>query len=433
MLEPTRTKIRLNLRVLPVLIVLLIVVELLWSERVWMMLLVCCAGIWLADFLWMRALARGLRFQRELRFDWAHVGDELEERFTLSNRARVPALWVEIRDHSNLPNYTVSVATGADGQSENTWRVKHLCARRGVFTLGPTTVRCGTPFSVYTIEMEYTAHTALMVMPAVVALPNIQVAPGGRAHEGRRRASTFERTVSAAGVREYRAGDPFKIIHWRATAHRDELFARTFESTPAGDWWIWLDLDENVQAGAGENSTGEHAIILAASLATRGLQMGRAVGLVVNARELVWRAPKAGEAQRLQILRALATVEPGTRPLAELLTRTKRALTRDASVIVITPSLESDWLDAMVELRWSGAAPTVLLLDRASYGGQGNIDAAMALLAEWNIARYAIPREALDQPTIPPTRQGKWEWTVGATGRAIVRSAPSKQEWRELA
>jgi uncharacterized protein (DUF58 family) len=238
--------------------------------------------------------------------------------------------------------------------------------------------------------------------------------------------------VSASGVREYRAGDPFKIIHWRATAHRDELYARTFESTPAGDWWIWLDLDANAQAGAGENSTMEHAIILAASLATRGLQMGRAVGLVVNARDLVWRAPEAGEAQRLQILRALATVEPAARPLAEVLALTKRALPRDASVIVITPSLASDWLDALVELRWSGATPTVLLLDRASYGGAGNVDAAMALLAEWNIARYAITRETLDQQVTPP-RQGKWEWSVGATGRAIARSAPGKQEWRELA
>lgn len=430
--EPTRIKIRLKLPLLPIAVVLLLILEVLWSERVWMMLLAAFGAVWLIDFLWMRALARGLRFHRQLRFDWAHVGDELEERFTLTNSSHVPALWVELRDHSTLPEYGVSLATGAAALSENSWRMKHVCARRGVFTLGPTSVITGTPFSVYTIEFVYAARTALVVLPAVVPLPTIQVAPGGRANEGKKRASTLERTVTVSSVRDYQEGDPFKIIHWRSVAHRGELFARTFESTPAGDWWIWLDLDANVQAGAGENSTIEHAVILAASLAARGLALGRAVGLVVNARELVWLTAQTGPAQRLEILRALATVEPGTRHLAELITRTKSALTRNASVIVITPSVDGAWLNALIELRWSGAAPTVLLLDRSTYGGSQDIEMAMALLAEWNIARYAITRAVLDQAA-PPARQGEWKFTVGATGRAIARAAPEKQDWRELA
>ena len=432
MAPSSNPRVKLNLRVLPFVVALLAITQLLWAERAWMILLVALASIWLLDFLWARALKRGLAFQRELRYDWAHVGDELEERFTLTNSAWAPALWVEILDHSNLPDYGASVATGVESHAETAWRLRHICTRRGIFNIGPTTLRTGTPFNLYTLTFELDARSALMVMPSILSLPGIEVAPGGRAHEGKRRASSLERTVNASGLREYVPGDSFKTIHWRTVAHHDELFVRTFDSTPAGDWWIWLDLDENVQAGSGEDSTVEHAVLLAASFAARGLGDGRAVGLGVNARAPLWLAPRAGEAQRLEILRALATVEAGTSSLAALLKPGHPALYRNQSVIVITPAVEGAWLDAVLPLLSSGATPTILLLDRATYGGTGNADRVLALLTEWNIAHELITRDVIELSRAPAPRQGHWEWTVGATGRAIARSTPREQEWRTL-
>jgi uncharacterized protein (DUF58 family) len=433
MSETVSVRITNRVRVLPVVILLLLAVELLWSERVWMMLLLALGGIWLLDSLWARSLARGLRLQRELRYDWAHVGDALEERFTLTNAEWAPALWAELHDGSNLPDYEASVATGVEPHSENNWRIKHICTRRGVFSLGPTTVRTGTPFGIYAVELTYSGQSALMVMPPIVPLPGIEVAPGGRAREGRRRASTFERTVSASGIRDYRPGDPYKAIHWRAAAHYNALMVRTFENTPAGDWWIWLDLEQKAQAGVGENSTTEHAIILAASLAARGLDDGHAVGLVANGREMVWMPPGAGEPQRLQILRALATLEPGAQSLAEMLERTRKGISRNASLILLTPNVAGDWIDTVLALAWSGAVPTVLLLDRETYGGEGSAREVTSLLAEWGIPHFVVTRDLLANLESALPRQGHWEWSVGATGRAIPRAQPADQEWRTLA
>src|SRR5581483_3520843 len=237
--EPTKIILKHNISVMLPLLLLLIGVELVWSERVWMMLIVALGGIWLFEFVWARSLARGLRFKRELRYGWAQVGDQLEERFTLSNSSRVPALWVQVTDHSNLGGYEAALATGVSVDSENVWLNRHVCTRRGAFHLGPTTISSGTPFGMYSINLEYMSAESVIVMPPIVPLPEIPLAPGGRAYEGRRRASTFERTVSAVAVREYQHGDPFKAIHWRTVAHADELMVRTFENTPAGDWWIW--------------------------------------------------------------------------------------------------------------------------------------------------------------------------------------------------
>lgn len=431
-MEPARINIKQKLRAAPLLIPLLILVELLWSERVWMMLVVVLCGIWLFEFLWARALARGLRFKRELRYGLAQVGDQLEERFTLFNRAPIPALWVQVTDHSNLVGYDANIATGVGPNAENVWRNKYVCARRGAFHLGPTTLTTGTPFGMYALEFEYAAADSLIVMPPVVPLPEITIAPGGRAYEGRQRASALERTVSADSVRSYLPGDPYKLIHWRTVAHTDEWMVRNLPSTPAGDWWIWLDLDANTQEGSGENSTLEYAIILAASLAERGLNAGRAVGLIVNARELVWLAPQSGEFQRLQIFRALATLEPSTETIAAQLETLQDTVRHNASVILITASLQAEWLNSLLAFQTHATLPTVILLDRVSFGGAASAAPLDQLLTQLNIPHFVFTRELLDSPEARPGHQGEWDWRVSATGRAIARTAPTDQAWRTL-
>lgn len=429
---PGKVILKQNILLLLPLVVLLIVLELIWSERVWMLFLVALGSVWGFEFLWAHALSRGLRFKRELRYGWVQVGDQMQERFTLCNASRLPALWVQVTDHSNLAGYDARIATGVPGEGETVWSNQHVCARRGAFHIGPTTVLTGTPFGLYSIEFQYAALDSVIVMPPVVPLPELTVAPGGRAYEGQRRASTFERTVSAVGVREYVHGDTFNAIHWRTSAHTDELMVRTFDNTPAGDWLIWLDLAQTAQVGAGENSTLEHSIILAASLAERGLQTGRAVGLIVNARELVWLAPQAGEFQRLHILRALATVEASSQPLTAQITALAQAIDRHVSILFVTAALEAEWMSPVLSLQSHTNVPTVILLDPAGYGGTKNAGELTETLARWGIPHFLITRDWMDQPAAHPGHGGDWEWRVGATGRAIARTTPAEEAWRTL-
>ncbi len=412
--------------------VTLLILQLVVPYQGWTILLVGLGGAWLVAFVWARTLARGLQLVREIRFGWAQVGDRVEERFTLINTGWAPALWAEILDHSTLPGYIPSRATGVGGETENSWIVKALCTQRGIFTLGPTTLRTGDPFGIYTLTFDYPATANMVVMPPIVPLPGIEVAPGGRIGEGSRRAHAFERTVNAATVRDYRPGDSLSWMHWRTSAHRDALFVRQFDSTPASDWWIVLDLDARVQAGQGENSTTEHGIILAASLADRGLRARRAVGLVTAGAQFVWLPPREGDAQRWEILRALALVTPGTRPLAELLTQIKPEFQGATSLVVITPAASGDWIASLLPLRWRGILPTVLLLDPISFGGNGNTRGAAGTLTDLEIAHYIITREVLDRPEMRPGHAGEWDWGIGARGRAIAKRAPRETGWKAL-
>ncbi|HMQ54949.1 MAG TPA: hypothetical protein PKD98_22910, partial [Anaerolineae bacterium] len=135
-----QARLKLNSRLLPGLVILLLVMQLAFPYKGWTILLVGLGSVWGLGYLWARQLARHLSFQREIRFGWAHVGDRLEERFTLTNNGLVPAVWVEVIDETRMPGYSASRVTGVGGHSQNRWTTAGVCTQRGLFTLGPTTL-----------------------------------------------------------------------------------------------------------------------------------------------------------------------------------------------------------------------------------------------------------------------------------------------------
>jgi uncharacterized protein (DUF58 family) len=428
-----QSRVTLNMRLLPALVGLVLVLQLVSPYRGWKMLLVAMGGALLSSYVWARSLADGLRLTRAMRFGWAQVGDRVEERFTLVNEGVLPALWAEVVDHSTMPGYQAERVATVGGQDGTRWRVKGICQRRGLFTLGPTGLVTGDPLGIFTVELKYPRSMPFMVMPPVVSLPLIEVASGGRAGEGRPRPDALERTVSAATVREYMPGDSRRWIHWRTSARTDSLYVRLFEGVPAGDWWILLDMDGDEQAGEGMNATEEHGVILAASLADRGLRAGKEVGLVTHGEDLVWLAPRGGEGRRWEILRGLALVSTGEYPLSRLLTQIGPGLGRHASLIIITPAVGGEWIESLVPLMRRDIVPTVLLLDRASFGGLGDVRKTGGLLAEFGIVHHVISRDLLDPAEMQPGKRGHWEWRVLGTGHAVPVRAPRDVEWKVLA
>jgi uncharacterized protein (DUF58 family) len=368
------------------------------------------------------------------------VGDRVEERFTLTNESPLPALWVEVADHSTMPGYEIDRVATLGGQDATHWRTSGACRQRGVFTLGPTSLLTGDPLGIFSVELRYATSMPFVVMPPIVSLPSIEVASGGRTGEGRPRPNAPERTVSVATVREYAPGDSPRWIHWRTTARRDDLYVRLFEGIPAGDWWVLLDMNRRVQAGKGLDATEEHGVVLAASLADRGLRSGKQVGLVAQGEELTWLAPRSGEGRRWEILRALALMRCGERSLSDLLGRVGPALGRNASLVIITPDPSGAWIESLIPLIRRDVVPTVLLLDRASFQTEGEVsessglgaERSAALLASLGVTRYVVGRDLLDRSEMEPGKRGRWEWRILGTGHAVPVRRPEETTWEAL-
>jgi uncharacterized protein (DUF58 family) len=430
--DTPKPRVQLRSWRLPILVIILLILQLVIPYRGWQVLLVGLGGAWLLSYLWTRSLARRLRLTREMRFGWAQVGDQIVERFRLVNDGWVSAPWVEVVDHSTLPGYQASRGISVESRYSKRWHVEAVCTRRGLFTLGPTSLKTGDPFGLYTVTLNYPASLPLLVLPPIVPLPSIEVSPGGRAGEGHPRPNAPERTISAAGVRQYLPGDSLRWIHWRTSARRDSLFVRLFDGVPAGDRWIVLDMDRYVQVGKGPDATEEHAVILAASLADRSLQSRQAVGLVAHGKQLVWLPPRAGEGQRWEILRTLALVSLGSRPLADLLMGIRSSIGQQASLVIITPAVSTDWIEALLPLLQLGVIPTVMWLDPVSFGGSGGSGLILELLTELGVAHYAIARDLLDRPEARPGQQWHWGRPVAGAGEAKPDRRPLSAAWRVL-
>ncbi len=403
----TIRSMKLKRRTLPVVIGVLLVLQLLVPYGGWVVLLVGLGGVWLIAVLWARSLASGLGVTRETRFTWKHVGDTLLERFTLTNGRWAPAEWLELIDHSTL--FGGKVVTGVSGHSFIGRYKQAVCRRRGLFTVGPTTLRSGDPFGIYEVEVNDPSTASLMVMPHIIHLPGVDVASGGRAGEGRPHRVILERTVSTSTVTEYSPSDSLNWIHWPTSARLGSLFVRQFDNTPGADWWIALDLDAEAQVGEDENSTEEAAIVVAASLADRALRERQSVGLAADDGR-VWLPPRSDAGQRWEILRALALAATTDATLGALLRNLRRTMRGSSSLIIISASTNPDWVGDLYPLLQLGTVPTVLLLDPISFGGSASLSAVIDALARAGVRHRIIPKERLEtEPAV--SKSGRLELT----------------------
>ncbi len=428
-----RSGLRIRSLLLPLAAVAALMAQLIDPSPIWKGLLTAFAGLWLVSYFWARSLRRNIRLERLMRYGWAQVGDRLEEQFVVRNDGWLPATWLEISDRSTLPGYSVAQATGVDGWSQNTWRMSGTCTRRGVFTLGHTQLLTGDPLGIYQVELSCPEAVTLTVMPPVIPMSFLETSTGGWQGEGRPRPHSAEETLSAQTVRGYAPGDSLRLMHWPTTARRGEPYVRVLEGAPASDWWIVLDCDRRVAAAFDETeSTIELGIILAASLAERGLRAHRSVGFIAAGEPAVWMRPAAGEQQRWEILRALASLDMGSTPLALLLESAASSLGRQANLLLVTPSTESSWVDSLARLAWRGITTTALLVDPSTFGAETSMAALGRLLSEAGIPQHVVGRELFRRPEARPGPTGQWDWRVLPTGKAIPVRRPTDSAWKDL-
>lgn len=388
------TERHLNVRFLPIWVGVFATLYGLTGYRGWLVFFLGTAGAWLLAALWVRSLERGLSIERRIHLAWATVGDSLHEQLKVVNNSWLPAIWVEITDTSATLASPLRLVSDVAPHASRTRRPSHLCRRRGLYTLGPTRLRTGDPFGIYTVTLHDRHASTILVTPPLLPLSQLKIVPGGWAGDQSRRRGSLEREISDAGIRNYIPGDSLKRIHWHASARHDTLIVRQLEAATSGDWWIFVDLDAAAQAGTGQDSTLELCIVLAASLATRGLKEHRRVGLALAGPQLVWLEPRADLAHRWRILRALSMAETGGRSLADLIALGRPAQT--ATLIAITPTSDPGWVAAAGRRRRGGNV-MALLVDPIPFGGTVHQDRVAAALAQTGIPYARMPRSLLEE------------------------------------
>ncbi len=420
-----RANIALRLRLPVVWLILLLLPAVFLPDRVWNTLLVGLGGLFIVAYFWARLLANGLEATRQIRFSWVSVGDRLEEQFAIVNRSIIPALWVEVIDESNVPGYQAGVVRSVGPEQVDQWRQSAVCQQRGQFNLGPFTICSGDPFGIFQVTIHYPTQNEIIIHPPIHGRLPISLPAGQSSGRMQVQHRSWLATTNAAGVRDYQPKDPRHWIHWPTSARKDRLYVRQFDLDVSGDVWLLLDLQDSVQLGTGADGTEEHAVLLAASLAARAIQQNRAVGLATYGRLPQVIYPGRGQGQQWNILRALALVKAdGETSLSRDLQDLSQVAKRGTTAIIITPSTEIDWIPGLLSLARKGVRSNVILLDRLSFGGQGNSNGLAQAIQQQGFMSYVVRQGEVGQPLEEPTKRGYWKFRVTGTGKVIILENP---------
>jgi uncharacterized protein (DUF58 family) len=230
--------------------------------------------------------------ERTLRPDIVPVGSTTRVHARVSMRSVVP--FGAVRWSDGLPTALEGEARGdASGFATRAAGVDQpldivysaRAVRRGVWSIGPLTLRTTDPFGLVRRTHRPAGDTRIVAVPATIPLPQVAISAGEAG--GALHASTDQLGQGADNLiaRPYAPGDSMRRIHWRATAHRDALMVRQEEqeSTPAAT--VLLDLgaprwDPSARHGTGEDPAFEAALSACVSIVLRFARDGYQVDIV---------------------------------------------------------------------------------------------------------------------------------------------------------
>jgi uncharacterized protein (DUF58 family) len=373
-------------------------------------------AIIILSFVWAWSNINWLRLTRETFARRSRVGELAEERFWVENRSFLPKLWVEIRDHSNLPGHRAShVISGLGGKKRQSHTVRTPCLRRGRYHLGPITVTSGDPFGLFTMRRDLPLESALVVFPRSFDLPHFDPLmgeiTGGEAIYRR----THYTTTNVSGVRDYAPGDSFNRIHWPSTARANRLIAKEFELDPMADVWVVLDMHREAHVGPAFDelpepeipqvpwerwvvpdlppNTEEYCISVTASLVRFFLGQKRMVGFISYAHgdHAEMAEGDRGERQEDRLMEMLAVIHPyGTISLEHVLIAQGSRFSRNTTLMVVTPSVKPSWAIAARHLSSRGVKVAAVVVDPGSFGATYNADDILVELAASHIPHYRV-------------------------------------------
>ncbi len=391
------------------------------------------SGILVLSYLWARSSTRAVHIQRFTHSRRSQVGQFAEEHFDVSNRGRLPKLWLEMEDFSNLPWHSeASRVINSLGRGRSyRWQVRTLCTQRGRFRLGPMMLRSSDPLGIFNVEQALPNSTFIVVYPQTVELtsfsPSISDMAGGESQRRR----TYEVTTNAAGVRDYMPGDSLNRIHWPTTVRMNRLMTKEFDLDPTADIWIYLDLHRMAEVAVpwrptppeiglfalGRRSraraqyqlppiTTEYSVTLAASLARYFLARNRSVGMSTWGRTREYLQTDRGERQLNKILEALAVVEAaGEVPFAHLIASDGMRLNRNDTVLAISADPNPEWAQALQLIQRRGINSTAVIVDGSTFGNGANYVPLMAGLESAGIVSYRVAKGAsIDEALAHPVR-----------------------------
>ncbi|MBV8950607.1 MAG: DUF58 domain-containing protein, partial [Actinobacteria bacterium] len=149
------------------------------------------------------------------------------------------------------------------------------------FTLGPLTVAVTDPFGIVRRAWGVGELGEVVIAPRlhdVVALGDVTGSPLRVTARGPARILPSDAGEEFLTLREYEVGDDLRRVHWRSTAHTDDLMVRQEEAQRRPEITVVLD----TRASVYDEPSFETAVEAIASIATAMVRIGRRVDVMTT-------------------------------------------------------------------------------------------------------------------------------------------------------
>lgn len=240
--------------------------------------------------------------------------------------------------------------------------------RRGLYRIGPATLRSGDPFGFQEASRTVRETAELIVYPQVYELEQVGIPSRRPFGDLRARDRLFEDPVRFAGVRNYQPGDPLNRIHWKASAATGALQTKVLDPSVNAGLAVFINAWSFERQWEGTDPESlERGFTVAASVMAWAVAQEIACGLYSNGFAAGWggllRIPPArGEAVLEQALEGLARVQPvGSVPIHAVVEDELPSLGYGSSVVIITRMVSDDLVATVMRVQRSGRPVTLVL------------------------------------------------------------------------
>lgn len=357
-------------------------------------LIVAAAGAvvaWIVVELTGRLALAGVEATVELDPVRLQAGEALTAIVTVTNRKPFPMPWLELRLSlpdgieaagvpAGSPRQHVGAGFAPRGHERAVLRFPLNALQRGAHSIGPLRLRAGDWLGFTQVERSIDVDRQAVVYPAPLSVRDRHRPSLRPLAETAVRRGLLPDPLRFRGIREHRAGDPRKEIHWKASARLRELQTKVYEPATSLDAIFLLNVASYDQFWVQADPDATETVISAtAELARIAAEAGRQVGLVTNGLDnLTHERPRSalgrGPRPLRRTLDILARLGPYASAAPEaVFLRERGRLPWGATLVVVTPRLGPALAAACVSLRRSGHRVLALSIMPPSSAAAGEL------------------------------------------------------------
>ncbi len=269
---------------------------------VWVIVVAVALGL-LQGLLFSTVNLRRIAYRRYFSRPSAYEGEKVELVEVIRNVKPLPVPWLRVESRiSPNPRFGRGTVSEESEISANqyhrsvfflapycqiTRRHEVTCLKRGHYEAGSVAITAGDLFGASTKSRQLSLDCALDVYPRLLSEEELDTPSTRWQGELAVHRWIMPDPFLTSGVRDYRAGDPQRDIHWRATARTGQLQVKVRDYTADPRMLVVLNVQVSEEQWGElmdyEQDDVEQGVRIAATLCMRALSVGVEAGFASNA------------------------------------------------------------------------------------------------------------------------------------------------------